>query len=63
MNDFHLMNLANDRLTERRAEADRSRLARSSSTEASTTRRLARTWQPRRSTSALSTLFHRVALF
>lgn len=60
MNDYQLMNLANDIMAERRAEADRSRLARSAA-EVTAHRRSARTHAPRRAGASLSALFHRVA--
>ncbi len=63
MNDFHMMNLANDIVAQRRAEADRSRLARTAHADLAPERRSARTPQSRRSSASLSALFHRVALF
>jgi len=63
MNDFHMMNLANDIVATRRAEADRSRLVRSGHAETATKRSPNRARQHHRSTASLSALFHRVALF
>jgi hypothetical protein len=64
MNDYQMMNLANDIVAQRRAEADRSRLVRSAHAETATKPRRSRSHQrqggPRFS---LNTLFHRVAHF
>lgn len=58
MNDYLMTNLANDLVATRRAEADRSRLARSGA-ESAGQRRSARTRAPRRAGASLGALFHR----
>ena len=63
MNDFHMTSLSSSRIAERRAEADRSRLARSANGEASTRRSAGRSHRRDRGPRAsLATLFGRVAL-
>ncbi len=61
MNDFHMMNLANDRIAERRADADRSRLVHLGHAENTTRRREPRTRRLGGLVPTLGSLLHRVA--
>ena len=61
MNHQHMMTLANDFAAERRAEADRHRLARSARAETALSRPAPRTRRASVRRASLSTLFHRVA--
>jgi hypothetical protein len=61
MNDFQMMTLANDFAAERRAEADRHRLARSGRTESAASRPAPRTRRATVRRTSLSNLIHRVA--
>ena len=63
MNDFHMTSLASSRIADLRAEADRSRLARSANSEAVTRRSAGRQLRRHRGAASLATLFGRVALF
>ena len=61
MNDFHMMNLANDLAAERRAEADRARLAHTAKTQTRARRQGEAGQHPHHRGISLGSLFHRVA--
>ncbi len=61
MNDFHMMNLATDLAAERRAEADRARLARTARTQDYARRQVEAAQHPHHRGISLGSLFQRVA--
>ena len=63
MNDYSLAKIANHTITERRAEADRARLAHASRAEAASGHRNSRTPRQDGPRFALGTLLHRVSFF